>query len=375
MTASARPAGVLDLAATPLLGLDELEFIADGIDHAEGICLTPDGLLYVSGEAGQIYRVADDGTATEVATTGGWTLGLAADAEGRIYACDAKQHCVWRLDPADWNPRSLRPLDRRASRWRTPTGARSGPAGRTTSRFRGTGRRATARSSRSAREVPRRSGRANSVDFPNGLAVSPDGRELWVLESTPGRLVRFAIRPDGTAGEREVIVELPGTVPDGIAFATDGSVVIACYRPDVVLRWRADLGVQVLASRPGGHGTGGSDQLRLLRSGPGNHRRTRTSAAGTSPGFACPASPACHSSTRRPSSSDLENPGRTDGWVSSTAARLSSRAGRSASARASSGRSRAKGPRVAIADVDAAAAQRLAGEITDGGRPGDRHRR
>ena len=93
---------MIDFDATPLVGLDELEFIANGIDHAEGICVTLDGILYVSGEAGQVYRIADDGTATEVATTGGWTLGLAADAAGRIYACDPKEHCVWRLDPTDW---------------------------------------------------------------------------------------------------------------------------------------------------------------------------------------------------------------------------------------------------------------------------------
>ena len=111
-----------------------------------------------------------------------------------------------------------------------------------------TGRRAPARSSRSGPEGVTEVWTRESIDFPNGLAVSPDGRELWVLESTPGRLVRFAIRPDGTAGSREVLVELPGTVPDGIAFAADGSVVIACYRPDVVLRWRADLGVQILAA-------------------------------------------------------------------------------------------------------------------------------
>jgi sugar lactone lactonase YvrE len=41
-------------------------------------------------------------------------------------------------------------------------------------------------------------------------------------------------------------------VPDGIAFATDGSVVIACYRPDVVLRWSAGSGLQVVASDPEG---------------------------------------------------------------------------------------------------------------------------
>jgi sugar lactone lactonase YvrE len=75
---------------------------------------------------------------------------------------------------------------------------------------------------------------------------------LWVLESTPGRLVRIPILADGSAGPREVLVDLPETVPDGIAFASDGSVVIACYRPDAVLRWRADLGIELLAHDPEG---------------------------------------------------------------------------------------------------------------------------
>jgi gluconolactonase len=262
----------LDLAATPLVGLDQLEFIANGIDHAEGICVTLDGALYVSGEAGQIYRVADDGTASEVASTGGWTLGLAADAAGRIYACDPKAHCVWRLDPVDWRPEVFtagpegKPLATPnwgafgrdgsyyfsdSGGWKTRDGAilvvRPGDAVR----------------AGGATEIWTRESR----DFPNGLAVSPDGRELWVLESTPGRLVRFAIRPDGTAGGREVLVDLPRTVPDGIAFATDGSVVIACYRPDVVLRWRADIGVQVLASDP--EGTALAGPTNCVFYGPG----------------------------------------------------------------------------------------------------------
>jgi gluconolactonase len=242
---------VLDLAAAPLVGIDELESIADGIDHAEGICVTADGTLYVSGEAGQIYRVADDGTATEVATTGGWTLGLAADAAGRIYACDPKARRVWRLAPSDWHPEVFtaglpgQPL-------KNPNWGAFAPDG--TYYFSDSGGWKT---SDGAILAVRPGGATElwtgeSHDFPNGLAVSPDGLELWVLESTPGCLVRFAIRPDGTAGGREVLVELPGTVPDGIAFAADGSVVIACYRPDVVLRWRADLGVQVVAADPEG---------------------------------------------------------------------------------------------------------------------------
>jgi len=34
----------------PIVPLDAMELIANGIDHAAGIGLTPDGTLYVSGE-------------------------------------------------------------------------------------------------------------------------------------------------------------------------------------------------------------------------------------------------------------------------------------------------------------------------------------
>ena len=89
----------------PIVPLSAMESIANGIDHAEGICLTPDGTLYVSGEKGQIYRVGRDGAATEATTTGGWTLGLASDAEGRIYACDPPNAAVMRWTPgSDMSP-------------------------------------------------------------------------------------------------------------------------------------------------------------------------------------------------------------------------------------------------------------------------------
>ena len=235
----------------PLVALDQIEQLGQGVDHAEGICRSPDGLIYVSGEAGQIYRLEPDDSATLVVTTGGWTLGLASDAEGRIYACDAVKRTVWRWTPDldVLEPFTTGPAD---TPFVQPNWGAFGPDG--TYYVSDSG----AWKGRTGRIIAVRPGQAaevwssESVDFPNGLAVTPDGRELWVLESTPGRLVRFAIRPDGGAGPREVLVALPGTVPDGIAFATDGSVVIPCYRPDVVLRWRSDIGVQVLAFDPEG---------------------------------------------------------------------------------------------------------------------------
>ena len=238
------------LETTPRVDLGSLEMLAHGVDHAEGICMAPDGTLYVSGEAGQIYRLEADDSPQQVATTGGWTLGLAADGEGRVYACDAVRHAVMRWTPGQEQPEvwSAGPVVAPLS---VPNWGAFGPDGTYYVSDSGGWK------ARDGRIIAIRNGHAQvwtteSVDFPNGLAVSADGSELWVLESTPGCLVKYAIGADGSAGSRQVIVDLAGTVPDGVAFATDGSVVIPCYRPDVVLRWSAATGVEVLAIDPEG---------------------------------------------------------------------------------------------------------------------------
>lgn len=238
-------------ATGPVVPIDALGSIAQGIDHAEGICRTPDDTLYVSGERGQVYRIEDDGSAREVASTGGWTLGLAADGEGRILACDARRREVLRLDlrTSSWTRVSSGP---QGAGFITPNWAAYAPDGSLFVSDSGSWKHADGRL-----VVVRPDGRTetwttDSRDFPNGLAVTPDGSELWVLESTPGRLVSFSIRPDGTAGRRAVVADLEGHVPDGIAFASDGSAVIACYRPDVILQWLPGGQMRKLAEDPEG---------------------------------------------------------------------------------------------------------------------------
>ncbi len=240
----------------PLVAIDALEQIAHGVDHAEGICVSPDGSIHVSGERGQIYRVEPDGTAHEVATTGGWTLGLAADGAGRIYACDPANHAVLRWTPGGGAPETWT-RGAPGVPFLTPNWGAFAPDGRYFVSDSGTwkgrdGRLLIVRPGSGSATERTRVWTDACVDFPNGLALTPDARELWVLESTPGRLVAFDIRPDGTAGARRILAELPGAVPDGLAFTVDGSVVIACYRPDVVYRWSSAVGLEVLASDPEG---------------------------------------------------------------------------------------------------------------------------
>lgn len=66
-----------------------------------------------------------------------------------------------------------------------------------------------------------------SVVFPNGPAVTPDGRTLIVAETMGRRLSAFDIAEDGTLSNRRVYAELPGRAPDGIALDAEGAVWVA----------------------------------------------------------------------------------------------------------------------------------------------------
>ncbi|HEX4107364.1 MAG TPA: SMP-30/gluconolactonase/LRE family protein [Solirubrobacteraceae bacterium] len=72
-----------------------------------------------------------------------------------------------------------------------------------------------------AREV------AHGLAFPNGMAITPDGRTLIVAESYVGRLTAFDIGEDGDLSDRRIWAELPGSAPDGICLDEDGAAWFA----------------------------------------------------------------------------------------------------------------------------------------------------
>ena len=80
--------------------------------------------------------------------------------------------------------------------------------------------------------------------FTNGMCLGPDGTSLFVVESTPPLISRVPINEDGTAGEREVVVELSRNVPDGVAFEVQGKLYISLYNPNIIYRY--DLGKKAL---------------------------------------------------------------------------------------------------------------------------------
>lgn len=232
--------------ATPTFELEKMEMFAFGLDHAEGICYAPDGHLYVGGEAGQIYRIEEDGSVTELLSTGGFMLGLAADAESRIYAIDTALKCVWRIDPRT-GEQEVYAEGTSARRFQAPNwGAFSADGTYYLSDSGDWG------ASEGLLWKVHAGGRCEVWteelrNFPNGLLVAPDGSRLYVVESLPGALVEVPICADGSAGPRRVLSELGMIVPDGVALAEDGAIYISCYRPDAIYRWHPDDGISIFA--------------------------------------------------------------------------------------------------------------------------------
>jgi gluconolactonase len=221
----------------PLLPVDAVRVFFDGtlgdpqLDHPECVAVAPDGSVWCGGERGQIFRIEPDGSRLEqVASTGGFCLGLAFSPAGDLYVCDLKHAAVWRLAAGTDKPEMF------AEGFRVP----NYPA------FDADGRLYVSDSHGFHDPGPGiyrfdEDGSGGpwydaSVDFANGIAVSPDGGQLYVVETFGHGVFRVPIADDGSAGEREHVATFPGVLPDGIAFAADGSLFVGCYEPSTVLR-------------------------------------------------------------------------------------------------------------------------------------------
>lgn len=220
-----------------------IELLVDGLDHPEGVAYDRRaGVVWAGGEDGQLYRVDLAAPRAAVAARApGFVLGLAVDALGRLAICCSGDRSVCVLE------------DRAVRRVLT-----DGPVFPNYPAFAPDGTLFVSDSGGWGRDdgrVWRVDGDANAEvfsralpHFPNGCAVSPDGRFLWLLESYEPTVNRLEL---GT-GAVEQVLRLDGTVPDGLAFTADGGVLISCYRPDRIYHLAADGSLDVVADDPQG---------------------------------------------------------------------------------------------------------------------------
>jgi gluconolactonase len=219
-----------------------IETLVDGLDHPEGVCWDPGaGVVWAGGEAGQVYRVQlEERRFEEVARAPGFVLGLAVDGRGRVALCCKDDALLCLLD--DGGIRIVK----------NGLGSPNFPA------FAPDGTLYVSDSGSWGADDGRiwRLSAGGELDifstalthFPNGCAVTRDGRYLWIVESRRPTVNRFDLR----TGALEEVMRLDGTVPDGVAFTADGGVVVSCYRPDRIVHLDSTGAVEIVAEDPQG---------------------------------------------------------------------------------------------------------------------------
>lgn len=216
------------------------------LDHPEGVAVHRDGSVWCGGERGQIFRIAADGTSLdEVASTDGFSLGMAFDRHDDLFVCDLKHAAVFKVETRTGHVERF--SDGRPG---APMRIPNYPA------FDGDGRLYVSDSHVFGRAGPgvfridpdgtATLWYARDVVFANGLALGPGGRHLYVAETFANRVFRVPIRDDGSPGEREEVASLPGVWPDGLAFDVLGNLYVGCYEPSQVLRIDPTGRVEVL---------------------------------------------------------------------------------------------------------------------------------
>ena len=237
----------------PLLSNEtDVSVFGEGLDHPEGIAWGLDGYAYAGGEAGQLYRIdIEKREATEFASTGGFVLGIAMDAHHNIYACDAGNRAVMKITPGgDVSTYSSGATD---EPFKTPNYPAFDLEGNLFVCDSGdwkadNGRIFKIRPGGETEVWDRR-----QKEFPNGLCLGPDGSSLYIAMSVnPPRVNWVSINSDGSAGATETFIELPKTVPDGVAFDTDNNLYVSMYRPDVIYRVSPSRQAEILAEDPEG---------------------------------------------------------------------------------------------------------------------------
>jgi len=224
------------------ISIKRASVFCEGLDHPECVAVHPDGTLFAGGEAGQIYHISADGKKLEqIASTGGFVLGVAVSPDGKWLAiCDLRRQSLFRLDLA-----SAR-LSKIAGGFSIPNHvafARDGTLYVTDS---GGFRQINGKIFRFGPDGAGGIWHRGPFNFANGIALGPDGRSILVVCTWLPGVERIEIRADGSAGKRSVYARLPNALPDGLAFDRRGNLYVTCYTPARIYKITPQRKVSVL---------------------------------------------------------------------------------------------------------------------------------
>jgi gluconolactonase len=278
--------------------------VAQGIVSPEGPAVAADGsVLLVSRWTGRVMRVDPFGRVTEVLQTEGKPQAVVTLASGDLLVADAKRPALLRVPRSSWAPQEVRageagvceellthcegrsllgPNDLCCTPagvvYLTDPGLVLGEPGQVLrvdlsallgdpSGPRGDCSREGSRALDATRLVATRLVATRLVDgllFPNGITMTADGRFLLVAESWTHRIWRYALEDQGRRlGPASLFHEFPDHYPDGMAFDSEGNLLVALHGSGHLQVLRAD-GTRAATIPVGGVGCtnvvfGGSD--------------------------------------------------------------------------------------------------------------------
>ena len=208
-----------------MIPIDRFEIFANGLDHPECLAFDRDGYCWAGGEAGQVYRIDPAGRVEQIATLGTFNAGVAVvPDDGSLFVCNPAKGIVHvrrdgSLDVFASHAGGHKIIcanfglfDAAGNYWVTDSGEWKKQNGFL------------------LRFTPDGKGEivAGPFGYANGLALSADGRTMFMVESNANRVWRV----DTSSGGHEVYAENVGRLPDGVAIDEDGMPYVACYASD-----------------------------------------------------------------------------------------------------------------------------------------------
>ena len=213
-----------NISLTPEIAIERFEIFANGLDHPECLAFDREGTLWAGGEAGQIYRVSKEGAVETVCTLGGFCGGIAwTPDDSTLFVCNPAHGVVrvdrsgkWSVFAKDMICPNYGLFDKHGNYYVTDSGNWKKRNGRLL-RFTPDGARD---------EI------GGPWGYTNGLALSADERQLFLVESDTDRIYSI----DLAGGATDVYADEVGRLPDGLTLDTEGNLYAGCYASDDIYR-------------------------------------------------------------------------------------------------------------------------------------------
>lgn len=269
----------------PAIPIEHFEVFASGLDHPECIAFDQNGQLWAGGEAGQVYRIDPTGKVDHLTTLGGFNGGIAfSPLDHGLYVCNPSLGLA-RVDAN--GAHSVFAAGTETHKMVCPNYPVFDCRGRLYVSDSGNWKK---RNGFLLRFEPDGRGQviAGPFGYANGLALSANERNLYMVESDHDCVYRFDLNAEGIPTNCEVFAETVGRLPDGLTLDEAGNLYVACYASDEVWRISPNREKTLLAwdhfaitlGRPTNLAWGGKNRDTLYVANLGRYTITRVHLPG-----------------------------------------------------------------------------------------------